>query len=279
MVVSTYKINGRIITCSLNREEMATAVSSSSAYIKQMCGIGNNAAWSAALEALDHVRQHPRYKQAVKKAFLAAIEMFRQYENRLVYAEQNRMFHLDDLTPEYRKRYGNVSDREYYDYWASTGATAYARTRRFVTSLWNKYRLSLISHEIGHADIVAWAMAADACLRLAQCIYEQCVEVCIAEYKAPREILHVIFGQLNIKHIADAWDKALNMLAPETEHYELSDLEKRNIQNGLDQLMEEWSGANTLTDSITESTEAFGEIFRTKGEQKKALRMLAEMRG
>ena len=273
-----YNINGHIIASRLNSWELGHRVAKSSALIKTMCGIGNNAAWTCCLEAMDHLRRHPNFRHKVKQGFNAAIEEFNAYERRLVYATENRLFHLDDLTPEYRKRYGNITDRDYYEYWCNTGATAYVQKRVWVVNVWNKYRLSLIRHKVPNEEEVAWGMAACACLRLAQYIYEQNIKVCANDHEVPAQLLEVIFGGLNVKAIVDKWDKALMLLEPKTEGYELEDIEAKNIQLGLDQLMEQWTSTATMTDALAEATEAHEDVFRTKGEQKKALRKIAEMR-
>lgn len=260
------------------KETLERAVSDSAAMVKTTCGIGNNAAWSVALEALDHVRKHPRYKHGVKQAFLSAVQEFKNYECELVYATENRLFHVADLTPEYRKRYGDITDREYYEFWCSTGASAYVQKRVWVTNLWNKFRLSLIGHKVQHPDEVAWGMAASAALLLATCMYDNSVRVCVEDYKVPRQLVDGIFGKLNMIAVAKKWDKALMMLEPFTATYDLTELEQKNIQQGLDQLQEQWTSTATYTGALTEAVDAYEEVFRTKGEQKKALRLIAEMR-
>lgn len=277
-MMTKWKVNGQIIATHLNSEELGHRVFKSSVLIKTMCGIGNNAAWACCLEAMDQLRRHPNFRQRVKQAFKAAMEEFKAYERRLVYATENRLFHLDDLTPEFRKRYGNITDREYYEYWCATGATAYTQKRAWAVNMWNKYRLSLIRHKVPHEDKVAWGMAACACLRLAQFIYEQNIKVCAKDHEVPAQLLEAIFGGLNVKAIADKWDKALMLLEPKTEGYELEKIEVKNIQLGLDQLMEQWTSTATMTDALAETTEAYDDVFRTKGEQKKALRQIADMR-
>ena len=74
----------------------------------------------------------------------------------------------------------------------------------------------------------------------------------------------------------DAYNSFLHVLRCEPE--ELSEEQQKNIQNGLDQLMEEWTSVATMTDALAETTEAYDEVFRTKGEQQKALRLIADMR-
>lgn len=274
-----YNIRGHVVVINMTRDELAKQVARSSASIKTVCGIANNAAWACALEAIGYLRKHPRYRQMVKRGFEDALDEFQKYEHRLIYAKENRLFHVGDLVPVYRKKYGDITDREYYEFWASTGATAYAQRHVWVTNLWNKFRLSLIGHKIQNEEIVAWGMVADACLKLAVCIYENHIKACEEDFDVPSPLLQEIFGQLNIASIEKKWDRALTMLEPKTEGYDLTELEQRNIQQGLDQLQEEWTSAATITGSLTESIEAYEEVFRTKGEQKKALRQVAEMRG
>lgn len=274
--MTKWKVGGEIFATHGSTEDMIQQVGKASAVIKTMCGIGNNAAWSCCLEALDHIRTHPNYRQRVKQGFKQAMEAFRAYERRLLYDQEASLFQIDEMAPEYRKRYGNITDRQYYDYWCSTGATVYMQRHRWVTSLWNKYRLSLINHHVKNEDSLAWGMTACSTLRLAEAVYNHVIDVCVADYGVPSPLLKAIFGPLNIHAIGDKWDAALDMLEP--VRYTLEDIEQKNIQAGLDQLLEEWTSVATMCDALTESTEAFDEVFRTKGEQKKALRQIAEMR-
>lgn len=276
--LTRWKVHGEIIASNLSKEEMGCRVAKASGTIKTMCGIANNAAWACCLEVMDKLKGHPNFRHRVKKGFMGAMEEFNVYERNLVYAQHNRLFHLADLTPEYRKRYGNITDREYYEYWCGTGATAYAQNKGWINNLWNKYRLSLIRHKIPNEDATAWAMTAMAALRLAECIYRNNIDVCVQDYAIPKALLEEIFGGLNMKNVADRWDAALSLLEPKTEGYELDEDEVKNIQFGLDQLMEKWTDISTLCDALTETTQAYSEVFRTKGEQKKALRKIAEYR-
>lgn len=271
-------IHGERLALPITQEELTERVARMSALIKTMTGIGNNASWAACLEALDQLRKHPRFKHAIKREFTLAIDAFKAYEARLIYTNENRLFCVADLTPEFRKRYGNITDREYYDYWAATGSTAYVQKRQWMTNLWNKFRLSLIWHKVPNPDVVAWGMAADACLKLAACIYENAVKVGVDEYGIPRQLLDAIFDDLKISEIEKRWDRALMMLEPFTGTYDLTELEQKNIQFGLDQLQEEWTSCATLRGALSETTEAYEEVFRTKGEMKKALRFIEKIR-
>lgn len=277
-MLTKYNINGKVIAVTYSRETLANKVAAASSVIKSMCGIANNAAWACCLEAMDALRQHPNYRHRVKKSFNDAMEEFKAYERNLIYAERNRLFHVADLTPQYRKRYGDITDREYYEYWSSTGATAYYRNKGWVLNLWNKYRISLLQHKVPHEEQLAWAMTACATLRLAECVYDNELDVCVEVHDVPKELISEIFGGLNVQRIADRWQTALTMLEPKAEDYELDEDEQKNIQFGLDQLMECWTSEATICNALTETTEAYGEVFRTQGEQKKALRMIAQMR-
>ena len=267
-----------MVAVNTSRPELHKRVARAAALIKTMTSIGNNAAWACCLEALGFIRKHPRYRQLVKRGFEDAMDAFVAYEHRLIYTETNRLFHVADLLPEYRKRYGDITDREYYEFWASTGATLYAKKRQWATNLWNKFRLSLIAHGVPHEDLVAWSMTANACLKLAVCIYENSIKVCVNDYQIPNALLVEIFGQLNISTIDKKWSNATMLLEPMTELYDLTEAEQRNIQLGLDQLQEEWTGLAAITGSLTDIIEAYDELFRTKGEQRKALRQVADMR-
>lgn len=271
-------IRGERLALPMTQGELTNRVAKVAGLVKTMTGIGNNAAWQACIDANEQLKKHKRYRHSVKQGFTDTLKAFQSYERRLVYAEANRLFSVSDLTPEYRKRYGNISDREYYDYWAATGTTAYYQKRQWMTNLWNKFRLSLIGHNVPDPGTVAWGMAADACLKLAVCIYENAVKVGVEDYGIPRQLLDAIFGDLRISEIEKRWDRALMMLEPFTSTYELNEQEQRNIQLGLDQLQEEWTSCATLREALSETTESYADVFRTKGEMKKALRYIETIR-
>ena len=262
----------------MERDELIRRLAHVSSHIKTIVGIGNNAAWSATLEAMDHVSKHPRYKQAVKQAFRQAVAAFHDYERNLIYTDVNRLFCVDDLMPDYRKRYGEITDREYYEYWAAVGATAYTQNRKWITSLQNKFRLSLVNHKVPNEQLVSWGMTADACLKLATCIYANMIATSAEQNHLPKVLLEEIFRGLDITNIEQRYDRALMMLEPFTETFDLTELEQKNIQNGLDQLQDAWTSADTLRNALSSTTAAFDEVFRTKGEQKKALKLFEAIR-
>jgi hypothetical protein len=206
-----------------------------------------------------------------------AIQQFRTQEKQLLYATENRMFHIDDLTPEYRKKYGNITDAQYFEYWQGLGAKAYTEGHKWVTSLSNKYRLSLISHNISNPDILSQVMAAQACLELSCAIYRSSIKACMNDYAIPKEIFNHVFQLFDITPVANLWMKALKLTEPKTNDYKLEDIEERNITQGIEQLHEAWSDARMLYGSVLTAANDFSEIFRTKGEQKKTTREIQQI--
>ena len=146
-------------------EETAARIGNAAAVVKLICGVANNAAWLTILDAHDHARRCPNYRQGVKHKFKMAIQALRDYERDLLHSEENRMFHIADMSERVRKKYGDITDREFYDFWAGTGAAAYDKTRPLLTSLQNKYKLSLEREHIPEAYNVAWVMVGMAAAR------------------------------------------------------------------------------------------------------------------
>ena len=72
--------------------------------------------------------------------------------------------------------------------------------------------------------------------------------------------------------------KKLIYEAPETEVIKPSEMEEKNIDLGLRQLMEAWLDQDLLYSSTSETVEDYDEIFATRGFQKKVLREIAEVR-
>ncbi len=262
--------------------EMAVAFAQASALVKTTVGVGNNAAWMACLDAFDHIRQHPAYRHKVKAAYKRCFAALKAYERGLVHASKNRFFHLDDMAPETRKIYGDITDRDYYDFWAAFGYTAYSDNLPFYTCLVNKLRLAFLNHGEPLPDILAWSAAAGLCLDMAAEIYRSALQRCAEaeEWKhigIPQRVWQEVFASFNIAHIARLWDNAHELLSGKTG-INLDPTEKRNIEIGYRQLMEKWLDEDALFGSRIKTCADYSEVFRTNGEMKKAQRQFAQMR-
>lgn len=261
------------------RHEMMHSISLAAATVKLVCGVGNNAAWLVCLEAHDHAKQCKQYKNhSVRHEFKQALKMYHKYERRLIYADENRMFHVADMSPETRKKYGNITDREYFDFWTASGGEAYTNARPLLTSLWNKYRLSLLKHGTHDAEHVAWVCVAQAALELSVTLYKAATKDVVKAYNLPVKIVNTIFRQFSLEPLAKKWMSALKELSPDGMSHDPDPLDDKNIALGLEQLHDAWIHPTIFFDSTVKAVEEYDEIFRTKGEMKKASRELAEMR-
>lgn len=262
----------------MSEEEIRNRLLEVSGVVKLILGVCNTCAWLVTLDAHDVIRKSPRYKHQIKQAFKAVFEEHKAYESRLLYATTNRFFCVADMTPQTRKKFGaDFTDQQYFEFWKGIGGPAYNKTRPLVTSLWNKYRKSLVAHGQKEADASAWAFTAVAALRLAQTMYDRIIENCPKDYGLDRRIAVHVFSQFSMKRVLDAWVKATTMFAA-TAFYPLEPSEDRNIQLGLEQLVQAWLDTDTLFDSTISTIPDFDDIFRTKGEMKKAMREIAEFK-
>jgi len=260
----------------MSKEELTRRILAASGMIKLTLGVCNTCAWLVTLEAHDNIRKSPRYKHQIKQAFKAVLQEHKAYEDRLLYATTNRFFCVADMTENTRKKFGkDFTDQQYFEFWKGIGGPAFNRTRPLVTSLWNKYRKSLLAHGQKEADASAWAFTAIAALRMSDTLHSRFIEKCPDDYGINSRIAHTIFDQFSMKRVLDAWVKATKMFAS-TAFYPLEPGEDRNISLGLEQLVQAWLDTDTLYDSTQETIPDFDDIFRTKGEMKKAMREIAE---
>lgn len=265
-------------------ERIIKELNAASNMVKVAVGIGNNAAWAACLDAFEKVKEHPNYAKQVKggtsaKAqFKRAFKMFHNYERALIWDDANRFFHVDDMAPQTRSLYGDISDRDYYDFWAAFGFTAYEQTKDFYTSLVNKIRLAYIHHNDDNPEIMAWAVGAGACLDLAATIYAAAIHNIIEECEAtPAFAAKKLFRKFDITPIAEQWGKAINMLNP-LANFTPDDTDLKNIMLGYEQLEQMWMDEETLFGVRIKTAQDYAEIFRTNGQMKKACRGFAELR-
>lgn len=268
----------------MTKNEIAQACIKASALVKTTVGIANNASYMACLDAIDQIRRHPRYNVRVKGGHTVAwlykrvFDTLKEHERQLIYTQRNRFFHVPDMAPQVRKVYGDITDREYYDFWAAFGFTAYNSTRPFFTSLVNKLRLAYQAHGEAHADILAWSHAAGMTLDMAVEVYE-CALLNCASMSAgiPQSEWHRLFKDFSQKDVADLWMKAHEALSPAST-FEYDPIEEKNILDGYYQLRDMWMNEKTLFGSRIKTAEDYVEVFRTNGEMKKIQRQFAELR-
>jgi hypothetical protein len=265
-------------------EEIVKAVSNAAAIFKLVCGVGNNAAWLAMMDGYDQAKRCKAFRRSLKGGhmvgwyFKKAVNDFKDYERQLLTTEKNRMFHVADMTEDVRRKYGNISDAQYYEFWKGVGGVAYAKTKLQITSLWNKYRVSLVKHDVKDAEHVSWVMTAQAAIDLSLAMYESAMKECETGMNLHRKLLDGIFVQFSLKTVSKDWMRALMLLAPETDDYQLDSTEERNIDLGLQQLMEAWLDPELLYSSASGAVDDYEEIFATKGFVKKVQREIAEVR-
>lgn len=262
----------------MTQEELLAALCDAAGYVKLVCSVGNNAAHMAMLDGYDHARRCRAYRHEVKRAFKAATEEWHAYEKCLLHSQDFRMFCVADMPEHIRRKYGDITDREYYEYWSATGCEAYQKTRPLLTSLQNKYRKSLVRHGYEDADHVAWVMVAMACLELACAMHERAITDCPENFNVPLKAVRLVFAHLSLKNVKEKWNRALRLLTGGYEH-PLDKDEERDITLGLEQLTETWIDSSLHFQSLQDTTENYSEVFRTKGVQKKIIRECAEAMG
>ncbi len=260
----------RLVQNHMTPEEINRAAHLISGLLKTCCGIGNNAAWMVCLEAYDKARQHPAFRGNAKRSFRRAFDEFHAYERRLLYGGPPYFFRLSDLRPEYRKSFGNITDREFYDMWAATGATAYGNTKPFVTCLVNKFRIVLEKHQVPNADIMAWVVTATACLRIAHRVYLYAVRNAAQATGISEADIKVPFAPFSLERVYKLWADAELALDKRCD-ITIDGIDAKNIEMGIRQIEEKWISPDGLYDSLADTFDDYDEVWRTPGEQKKAI--------
>jgi hypothetical protein len=121
-------------------------------------------------------------------------------------------------------------------------------------------------------------MTAQAAIDLSLALFESAAKECEVGLKLHRKVIDEVFSQFSLKTISKDWMRALMLLAPETDPIKLSEVEERNIDLGLQQLMEAWLDPELLYSSASGAVDDFKEIFATKGFVKKVQREIAEVK-
>lgn len=255
-----------------------------SGFFKMMTGAANSAAISIARDCHDHVKRHPLYRHRVKQLFRAAlIDEYKSYHRRLMDPRPGapRFFDVSAMLPSARKKYGAMTDQQYFEFWEGTGALPYQKSQPLVRSLWNKFRLSMEARGVVDADLVAWGCVGATVLELAVTVW-QCSLRSVHEALEGRRTLKYLegfFAPLSISRISAAWQVALTALSPEASSLDLDANEERNVALGVKQLQDLWKSPDLPFDATIQAVEDFtDDIFATKGQAKKVVLELSEIR-
>lgn len=281
----------------LSVEELEKRVSQSAGFVKMMTGVANNAALQIIADCMDRLADrrssdsyadrpfhpHPRYKGRVKHLFGNALKERDHYRVELKWPTVGnlRFFNLADMPEEARKKYGVISDEQYFEFWESTGSYAYAQSQPLIGSLCNKFRLSLIKHGVAEPELVAWGMVGASVLELSVKIWETAMNSVYSacEGMLTKERLKDAFKPFLLARVSRAWNFALKELEPAVANYNADSAEERNVALGLEQLEELWVNPDTTFNSTIHAVEDYqDEVFSTVGHAKKSMRELAQMR-
>lgn len=264
------------------KEQIVQETKKAVAMMKTITGVSNNASIPIMLDAYSEISgnaydhhgnlksPHPEFKHRVKQLYKRALKKAKEYENNLLYARENKLFHVAAMSEETRRQYSaSMTDEQYFELWKGTGAHAYTKTRPLVTCLQNKYKVSLSNHNIPNADQMAWVLTASACLKISVQMADNCYKN-IIEAGIPKSIAESIHSMFTIKPVFDAWCDAMEATQPDSE-YQLSSTEQRNIEMTVVQLLQEWKKPSMIFESWIHAVSGFDDIFRTQGSMKKAL--------
>ena len=252
-------------------DELSAALSRAGGLVKLVCGGINGVSFLLMADARDILAKHPRYCGKVRQSFNAAFKEYDAYVRGLLYPASNmpRFFHVADMDEAARKRYGDITDKQYFEFWEGTAGTAYTQHRPFITSLANKYRLSLVRHDIRYAEILQWAMVTEAVLELADSMWVSAIDEMAKRYLIPLELLKKFFAPFRVCRVTVAWKRALYMLEPLISCIDLENDEERNIELGLIQMTEAFASPTNIYGTLSGAVDDYEEIFRTKGERRK----------
>lgn len=249
---------------------------------KIYCGIINGATWLACLEAHDKMKGHPLFKKRIKggytveQYFKRVFKEFGNYERNVIYSEPFHFYRLSELPPEYRKCFNNISDREYYELWSAVGAKMYEKTYPFVSCLANKFKLPLVARNEKDADIIGWLLTASTCLRIADSVFSHVVCDIANISGFSKNKMYGLFKDSSLTKVYKQWLSAAKTLYADLE-VSIDNIESSNIVNGIEDLTNRWTSRSIIFDSITDVFQNYDEVWRTPGEQKRALKIVREL--
>lgn len=236
-----------------------------SGWVKQIGGVVNNATWLVMIDALDAIKTHPRYKQRVKLNFKTALQKFKEYEAVLQCDEHKGLFNLEELIPEARKKYGDITNQEYYEYWCAVGGPAYMLSKDKMKAITDALTTHLSTEGYSHTDILAKLLLASACMEHAILCVDGIIEAGCRDVQLSVSEGMKFYSVLSLRPVHAAWQKAVFTLEPT-----LGDMTvPEHVYRHYDGLGELWRSEQFVIACIRKASEDYEEIFRNKTELRK----------
>lgn len=259
------------------------AVTQASSFVKLIDGVVNNAAWAACLDAYEYLKPLKRFNQQVRGGDTAGygykrcFKALKDYQRNLIYASENRFFHVADMTEETRNYYAKgMTDEEYYDFWASFGFKAYQDNKQFLTCLVHKLHLVYEQAEVKQAEAAAWSMGAYMSLSVATECHSDTVKAVAKQWGGSFNEWARLFKAFDLATVEKLWGDAHKDFFPELTTIDFSDDEFENIKLSFNQWAYRLVRGKTLVKSRVDTVADYADdIFRTPGCAKKAMRELS----
>ena len=278
------------------QRELERLVGQMSGFVKMMMGVADNVALTVMKDAMDRIqdvrskesyeerprRVHPGYRFRAKGLLMDAEREAARWRTRLLYPSQGelRFFCVADMPEEARRKYGAMTDQEYFEFWTATGAGAYQRSLPLVRSLWWKFAKSMEQHGVRASEQTAWGLTALTVLQLAVETFDRSMRSVneAMEGRLSADFMERIYRPFSLRRVCDLWQQGLVALSPETATYKLSSAEERNIELGVEQLRETWIDPTTPFESLAGAVRDYDELFASKSVRRSVLSDINQMR-
>lgn len=241
--------------------------------VKFIMGITHAMVYYTMLDAMDAIKQYDgQDKRYVLYYFKAAKKAMDNHLSSLLHAQENRFFAVRDMSDEMRSKYKKgLTDREYFEYWLDTGASAYKGMATQIKVMRNKYLLALKERDINNADIVAWAVLMQFLLGEADKVYQESILGTFAKnIGLPVKIMETIYGSFRMKSAQMTWQRALLTLCPEMRTLYDGIRTERNVVLGVNDFEEALGKQLVTTDAVMEATIDNEDLWADKASFKKA---------
>lgn len=268
-----YPIDGRWVG---HNKEFMEAVSAVLSNLKIYFGAINNSLYlhlGQALMSLNDLNLKSD-KRLVKKVW----QEWKQYENTLKYSDL-KYFDLDTLPADARAKIGeHATNEDYFDYWLASGGEPYRLSLPLVNCLTNKYKLLLESNGVKSPENKAPLMSILSLLANQLESHEESVKLGAKHLGIRVQDMKGAIAPFRLQRVHDAWWHLMRHVIPELKDITPTELEQKNIDMTLEQLFRLMNTEDFLFSGVSKATEDYDDFFRTKGNMKKTLQEIAEVR-
>ena len=228
-------------------------------------------------EAISKLKQAGEYRHQVKRHVKIWLEEMDKERKLMINPPKDcgKFFSIENVFSSVREMFrDDLTDEEYYEFWEYVGVAAFNDVHKIIYALQWKYEKALVARGATKAKAVSWLLTAYMVLKMYDMEYVELLNTFEKNFGYPEKMLRRYFRVFDATKLYGQWQRIMEYCYTDAEKLIIECLEERNVEIGLQDIMQRMSKECADLRYIRKATEENPEIFRSKKAWRDALAMM-----